>query len=155
MVWASHHFKDHLRGQKLILFTDHKPLQTCPDLLANQTLTELQQLALDSDRVIQHKKGINMPVDFLSQSNTTLSVNAIQLTARDLADQQGNTGSQRIQSFRELAFASAFLQPTCDATVGTQLHYRRPLALLHQNHAKRPIQNFSASTIMPSQRPHA
>ena len=89
MVWATRYFQNHLQGQRFILFTAHKPLQTCADLPANKTLTELQQLALEFDFVIQHKKGINMPADFLSRSNNTLVVNAIQLTARDLADQQG------------------------------------------------------------------
>ena len=88
-MWATRHFNDHLQGQQFILFADPKPLQTCADLPANTTLTELQQLALDFDFVIQHKKGINMPADFLSQSNTTLAINAIQLMARDLANQQG------------------------------------------------------------------
>ena len=35
IVWATHHFKEHLRGQKFIFFTDHKPLQTCADLPAS------------------------------------------------------------------------------------------------------------------------
>ena len=89
MVWATRYFQGHLQGQRFILFTDHKPLQTCADLPANKTLTELQQLALEFDFIIQHKKGINMPADFLSRSNNTFVVNAIQLTPRDLADQQG------------------------------------------------------------------
>ena len=89
MVWATRYFQGHLQGQRFILFTDHKPLQTCADLPASKTLTELQQLALEFDFIIQHKKGINMPADFLSMSNNTLVVNAIQLTPRDLADQQG------------------------------------------------------------------
>ena len=100
MVWATNYFQIHLRGQQFILFTDHKPLQTCADLPANKTLTELQQLALDFDFIIQHKKGINMPADFLSRSNSTLVVNAIQLTARDLADQQGL--DPEIQALKEL-----------------------------------------------------
>ena len=56
MVWATNYFQNHLRGQQFILFTDHKPLQTCADLPANKTLTELQQLALEFDFIIQHKK---------------------------------------------------------------------------------------------------
>ena len=52
-------------------------------------MTELQQLALDFDFIIQHKRCINMPADFLSRFNNSLPVNAIQLTARDLADQHG------------------------------------------------------------------
>ena len=66
MVWATGYFQNHLPGQQFILFTDHKPLQTCADLTANKTLTELQQLALEFHFIIQHKKGINMPADFLS-----------------------------------------------------------------------------------------
>ena len=55
MVWATHYFQNHLRGQQFILFTDHKPLQTCAHLPASKTLTELQQLALEFDFIIQHK----------------------------------------------------------------------------------------------------
>ena len=47
MVWATRYFQNHLQGQRFILFTDHKPLQTWPDLPANKTLTKLQQLALE------------------------------------------------------------------------------------------------------------
>ena len=101
MVWATRYFQSHLQGQRFILFTDHKPLQTCADLPANKTLTELQQLALEFDFIIQHKKGINMPADFLSRSNNTLVVHAIQLTPRDLADQQGlDPEIQALKDFR-------------------------------------------------------
>ena len=42
-----------------------------------------------------------MPADFISRSNTTLAVNAIQLTARDLADQQGlDPDIQALKEFR-------------------------------------------------------
>ena len=44
MVWAARFLQYQLRGQNFILFTDHKPLQTCTDGPANKTLTELQQL---------------------------------------------------------------------------------------------------------------
>ena len=98
MVWATRHFQEHLRGQRFILFTDHKPLQTCSDAPATKSLTELQQLALEFDFVIQYKKDINMPADFLSRAGIDLpsqnaadceiQVNAIQLTAADLARQQ-------------------------------------------------------------------
>ena len=67
MVWATHHFKEHLKGQRFILFTDHKPLQTCADAPSTKMLSELQQLALEFAYVIQHKKGINMPAGFLSR----------------------------------------------------------------------------------------
>ena len=42
-----------------------------------------------------------MPADFLSRSNSTLVVNAIQLTARDLADQQGL--DPEIQALKDFA----------------------------------------------------
>ena len=88
MVWATHHFREHLHGQGFILCTDHKAIQTCADSLSTKTLYVLQQLALDFDFVIQHKKGINMPAGFLSRSGLDSKINAIQLTARDLAAQQ-------------------------------------------------------------------
>ena len=153
MVWATHHFKEHLRGHQFILFTDHKPLQTCADLPANKTLTELQQLALDSYFIIQHKKGFNMPADFLSWSNTTLSVNAIQLTDRDLPTGAGsrNPGSQGIPGFRTIALKCAALQPSCNAAIGNQLHHQHPPAFLGQNGSQGSDQKPTVCTFMPLQ----
>ena len=112
IVWGTTYFQNHLRGQQFILFTDHKPLQTCADLLANKTLTELQQLDLEFDFIIQHKKGINMPADFLSRSNSTLDANAIQLTAWDLAEQQGfDPEIQALKEFRATRRWPACLPP--------------------------------------------
>ena len=88
MVWATRHFQDQFGGQNFILFTDHKPMQTCANVPANKTLTQLQQLALEFNFVIQHKKGINMLADFLSRSN--LEINIIQLMACHLASKQSS-----------------------------------------------------------------
>ena len=88
MVWATQHFKEHLRGQCFIQFTDHKPLQTCADAPSVKTLSDLQLLALEFDFVIQHKKGINIPADLLSRSGIKTPINAVQLTPHDLATQQ-------------------------------------------------------------------
>ena len=88
MVWATPHFQDQFGGQNFILFTDHKPMQTCANVPANKTLMQLQQLALEFNFVIQHKKGINMLADFLSWSN--LEINTIQLMACHLATKQSS-----------------------------------------------------------------
>ena len=87
MAWATRYFRYQLRGQRFLLFTDHKPLQTSSEL-TGKSLTKLQPLALEFDFIIQHKKGINMPADFLSQSGLKLQVNAIDLTPNDLASYQ-------------------------------------------------------------------
>ena len=126
MVWATRHFQDHLKGQRFILFTDHKPLQTCADALATKTLTDHQQLALEFDFVIQYKKGINTPADFLSRAginmpadssslpgSNNVPVNVIQLTANDLARQQ--EADPEIQAL--IAFCASGRWPTTLAPV--------------------------------------
>ena len=55
MVWATGYFQQQLRGQKFILFTDLKPLQTFAESYG-KLLIELQQLALEFDFVIQDKR---------------------------------------------------------------------------------------------------
>ena len=87
MVWATRYFCEQLRGRRFILFTDHKPLATCPEA-QGKFLTELQLLSLEFDFVIQHKKGSNMPADFLSRSGLELEVHAISLTPTSMADYQ-------------------------------------------------------------------
>ena len=87
MVWATRYFREQLRGHRFILFTDHKPLATCAEA-QGKSLTELQLLSLEFDFAIQHKKGINMPADFLSRSGLELEVHAISLTPTSLADYQ-------------------------------------------------------------------
>ena len=53
-----------------------------------------------------------MPADFLSRSNNTLVVNAIQLTARDLADQQGKDPEiQALKEFQATRKWTSFLPP--------------------------------------------
>ena len=87
MVWATRYFQDQLRGQQFILFTDHKPLATCAEA-QGKSLTELQLLSLEFNFVIQHKKGINMPADFLSRSGLELEIHAINFTPTSMADYQ-------------------------------------------------------------------
>ena len=87
MVWATRYFREQLRGRRFILFTDHKPLATCAEA-QGKSLFELQLFSLEFDFVIQHKKGINMPADFLSRSGLKLEIHAINLTPTSMADYQ-------------------------------------------------------------------
>ena len=87
MVWATRYFREQLRGRRFILFTDHKPLATCTEA-QGKSLTELQLLSLEFDLVIQHKKGINMPADFLSRSGLELDIHAIELAHTSMAEYQ-------------------------------------------------------------------
>ena len=85
-----------------------------------------------------------MPVDFLSQSNTTLSVNAIQLTAQDLADQQGL--DPEIQTLKEFIASGSWhlLLPSyshhamqqLEPNFTTGVHRRFSVKTIHKGQAK-------------------
>jgi hypothetical protein len=63
-------FKEYLKGKKFILFTDHKPLEKMGHL-HSKTMNRLQATLLEHDFVIQYKKGVIMPVDYLSRLPST------------------------------------------------------------------------------------
>ena len=106
-VWALKLFKEHLRGRRFILFTDHKPLQKVADAKV-KTLNDLQALSLELDFITQHKQGIHVPADFLSRnpdhrdlSSVPATINALELLPKDLrAGQQRSPDLQIIQKFR-------------------------------------------------------
>jgi len=56
-----------LRGQKFILFTDHKPLEKLGKV-HTKTLHRIQQAMLEYDFEIHYKKGAEMPADYLSHN---------------------------------------------------------------------------------------
>jgi hypothetical protein len=91
--WAIKTFADHLRGQRFILFTDHRPLQKVA-MAPAKILNGFQMLGLEFDFVTQYKKGINMPADFLSQADATLAneeaaqVHLVELLPRDMMEEQ-------------------------------------------------------------------
>ena len=66
-VWGMEFYNEYLKGKQFTLYTDHKPLEKLGHL-HTKTLNRLQLAMLEYDFVIQYKKGINMPADFLSRS---------------------------------------------------------------------------------------
>ena len=66
-VWRMEFYNKYLRGKQFTLYTDHKPLKRLSHL-HTKTLNRLQLAMLEYDFVIQYKKGIIMPADFLSRS---------------------------------------------------------------------------------------
>jgi hypothetical protein len=56
------------------LFTDHKPLEKLGHL-HTKTLNGLQTALLETDFLVQYKKGTNMPADYLSRL-PSLPINA-------------------------------------------------------------------------------
>ncbi len=63
--WGIEHFSVYLKGRKFTLYTDHKPLEKL-STVHTKMLNRLQQIMSDHDFIIQHKKGSEMPADFLS-----------------------------------------------------------------------------------------
>jgi hypothetical protein len=59
-------FNEYLKGKKLILYTDHKPLEKMGHL-HTKTMNRLQAALLEHNFVIQYKKGEIMPADYLSR----------------------------------------------------------------------------------------
>jgi hypothetical protein len=66
-VWGMEFYNEYLKGKQFTLYTDHKPLERLSHL-HTKTLNRLQLAMLEYDFVIQYKKGINMPADFLSRT---------------------------------------------------------------------------------------
>jgi hypothetical protein len=65
-VWGMDHFNKYLRGKKLILYTEHKPLKKLGHLY-RKTMNRFQMALLEHDFIIQNKKGSDMPADYLSR----------------------------------------------------------------------------------------
>jgi len=66
-VWGMDFYNEYLRGKQFVLYTDHKPLEKLGHL-HTKTLNRLQLAMLEYDFVIQYKKGVTMPADFLSRT---------------------------------------------------------------------------------------
>jgi hypothetical protein len=66
------HFNEYLKGKKLILYTDHKPLQKLGHLHSKR-MNQFQTALLEHDFIIQYKKGSDMPADYLSRLPATTS----------------------------------------------------------------------------------
>ena len=66
-VWGMDFYNEYLKGKQFTLYTDHKPLEKLSHL-HTKTLNRIQLAMLEYDFIIQYKKGINMPADFLSRS---------------------------------------------------------------------------------------
>ncbi len=75
-VWGMDVFNEYLKGKKIILFTDHKPLETMGHL---HTKT-MNRLLLEHDFVIHYKEGEIMPVDYLSSLPSTADTRIDEVT---------------------------------------------------------------------------
>jgi hypothetical protein len=65
-IWGMDFFANYLIGKCFILYNDHKPLENLGQLHKN-TLKRLQIAMYEFDFEIRYKKGINMPVNYLSR----------------------------------------------------------------------------------------
>ncbi len=70
-VWGMEHFSHHLKGQRFLLFTDHKPLEKLGKV-HTKTLYRIQEAMMEYDFEIFYKKGDEMPADFLSRNVCSL-----------------------------------------------------------------------------------
>jgi hypothetical protein len=64
--WGMHHFSTYLKGHKFILFTDHKPLEKL-STVQTKTLARINEYMGTYNFDIRHKKGNEMPADYLSR----------------------------------------------------------------------------------------
>ena len=155
MVWATRYFCEQLRGRRFILFTDHKPLATWAEA-QGKSLTELQLLSLEFDFVIQHKKGINIHADFLSQSGLELEVHAIELTPTSIAECQNqdprDQSPHQILGHRTVAKLPQPTRSTVDATKGILLHDRHPPPFLGAYQHPQADPQSALCTSMPAAR---
>ena len=85
-VWGMEFYNEYLKGKQFTLYTDHRPLEKLSHL-HTKTLNRLQLAMLEYDFVIQYKKGINMPADFLSRSKID-EIAAIDPFSKTLAHEQ-------------------------------------------------------------------
>jgi hypothetical protein len=69
-VWGMVHFDEYLKGNKIILNTDHKPLEKLGHLHSKMMNWFLMAL-LKHDFVIQYKKGSDKSADYLSRLPAT------------------------------------------------------------------------------------
>ena len=67
VVWAMEYYQEHLKGRFLIVYTDHKPLESMATL-HTKTLYRLKLALLDFDFEIGYKKGSEMLADLISRS---------------------------------------------------------------------------------------
>ena len=102
-VWGMDFYNEYLKGKQFTLYTDHKPLEKMSHL-HNKTLNRLQLAMLEYDFVIQYKKGINMPADFLSRSKFD-EVAAIDPFSPTLAQEQSvDPDLIKLRHFHEKGF---------------------------------------------------
>ena len=85
-VWGMEFYDEYLRGKQFTLYTDHRPLEKLSHL-HTKTLNRLQLAMLEYEFVVQFKKGINMPADFLSRTKID-EVAAIDPFSPTLAQEQ-------------------------------------------------------------------
>ena len=85
-VWGMDFYNEYLKGKQFTLYTDHRPLEKMSHL-HTKTLNRLQLAMLEYDFVIQYKKGVNMPADFLSRSKID-EISAIDPFSPTLAQEQ-------------------------------------------------------------------
>ena len=75
-VWTMDRFHTHLIGRRFTLYTDQKPLEKL-NSIHTKTLNRLQLKANEYTFDIKHKKGSEMPADYLSRN----TVDAVQIAA--------------------------------------------------------------------------
>jgi hypothetical protein len=65
-TWAIDHFDVYLRGQKFMLYTDHKPLETMKTI-HQKTMNRLLEWLNMYDFKLQYKNGSEIPANILSR----------------------------------------------------------------------------------------
>ncbi len=60
------HFNKYRKGKKFILYMDHKLLEKLGHL-HSKTMNRFQTSLIEHNFIIQYKKGLDMPADYLSQ----------------------------------------------------------------------------------------
>jgi len=97
-VWGMEFYDEYLRGRRFVVLTDHKPLEKLSHL-HTKTLNRLQLAMMEYDFLMQYKKGVDMPADFLSR-NVVNQINAIDPFGPDLrALQQSDPHVKFINNF--------------------------------------------------------
>jgi hypothetical protein len=77
------YFNIYLRGRLFTVFSEHKPLETSGKK-QDKTLSRIQEAFMQWDFEIIYKKGIEMPVDYLSRN----VVEALDMSKKDLPELQ-------------------------------------------------------------------
>jgi RNase H-like domain found in reverse transcriptase len=65
-IWGMDHFNEYLKGKKIILYTNHKPLEKLGHL-HSKMMNWFQTVLLEHNFIIQYTKGSDMPDDYLSR----------------------------------------------------------------------------------------